>query len=92
MVDNENMNKIILAQINTLAGDIKENAQKIKKYISRAKNDGANLIIFPELSLLGYPFGDIIIRHKSIIKRQIEELNEIAAETNDIPIINLSTT
>ena len=84
MVDNENMNKIILAQINTLAGDIKENAQKIKKYISRAKNDGANLIIFPELSLLGYPFGDIIIRHKSIIKRQIEELNEIAAETNDI--------
>ncbi|MGM9993163.1 MAG: NAD(+) synthase [Candidatus Avigastranaerophilus sp.] len=78
------MRKIVLAQINTLAGDIKGNAAKIKEYISRAKQDNAGLIVFPELSLIGYPFGDIFIRHKSLIDRQLEELNDIKKETTGI--------
>lgn len=73
------MNKIILAQIDTLAGDIDGNSEKIKNYILRAKNDGSDLIVFPELALIGYPFGDIFIRHKTIIDRQIEALNQIAS-------------
>lgn len=78
------MNKIVLAQINTLAGDINGNAAKIKDYILRARKDGADLIVFPELSLLGYPFGDIFIRHKSIIEKEIKELNLIAEITDNI--------
>ena len=78
------MRKIVLAQINTLAGDIKGNAVKIKEYILRAKQDNAELIVFPELSLIGYPFGDIFIRHKSLIDRQLEELNDIKKETTGI--------
>ena len=41
------MRKIVLAQINTLAGDIKGNAVKIKEYILRAKQDNAELIVSP---------------------------------------------
>lgn len=78
------MNKIVLAQIDTIAGDINYNAEKICEYIKKARKDNANLIIFPELSLIGYPFGDIFIRHKSIIKRQLDALNNIALQTENI--------
>ena len=76
--------KIVLAQIDTIPGDISSNAEKIREYIKKAKEDKADLIIFPELSLMGYPFGDIFMRHKSIIEHQIAELNKIAAETKKI--------
>jgi NAD+ synthetase len=78
------MNKIVLAQINTIAGNISYNAEKIIACIKNAKNSNADLIIFPELALMGYPFGDIFIRHKSIIKRQLEALENIAKETQNI--------
>lgn len=78
------MNKIVLAQINTIAGNIQYNAERIISCIENAKKDNANLIIFPELALVGYPFGDIFIRHKSIITRQLEKLNEIAKLTTNI--------
>ena len=49
------MNKIVLAQINTVAGDIKNNAQKIADCIKSAVEQNADLIIFPEFALCGYP-------------------------------------
>lgn len=78
------MNKIILAQIDTIAGDIFHNSAKIKQAIINAKSQNAKLIIFPELSLFGYPFGDIFARHKSLIRVQLEELSEIAKLTDGI--------
>ena len=78
------MNRLVLAQINTLAGDIQGNAEKIINNIKKAKNNNADLIIFPELVLMGYPFGDIFVRHSSIIKKQLETLENIASETNNI--------
>ena len=81
------MNKIVLAQIDTMPGDVKSNDQKLKEYILRAKNDNADLIIFPELALIGYPFGDIFMRHKSIIDRELSELNKLAKETKNITAI-----
>lgn len=81
------MNKIVLAQINTIAGDIAFNTDKIIECIEKAKNNNADLIIFPELALMGYPFGDIFIRHKSIIKRQLEALNKITGECQNITVL-----
>ncbi len=77
------MNKIVLAQINTVAGDIKNNTQKIADCIKKAVEQNADLIIFPEFSLCGYPLGDIHLRHASIIKRQNEAIIELAKLTND---------
>ncbi len=81
------MNKIVLAQINTLAGNISGNAEKIIECIEKAKANKADLIIFPELALMGYPFGDIFIRHHSIVERQLEALEDIAAKTENITAV-----
>ena len=78
------MNKIVLAQINTIAGNISGNAEKITDCIEKAKAQNADLIIFPELALMGYPFGDIFVRHHSIVERQLEALEKIASKTDNI--------
>lgn len=78
------MSKIVLAQIDTIAGNIKYNKEKIIECIEKAKNENADLVIFPELALIGYPCGDIIIRHKSIINMQNEALEEIKNLTKNI--------
>ncbi len=78
------MNKTVLAQIDTIAGDISLNTDKIVNCIKKAQSENADLIIFPELALMGYPFGDIFIRHKSIITRQLKALNKIVKLTKNI--------
>jgi len=50
--------KVALAQISCLRGDKKANIQKIEDYTERAKQQGAELAIFPELSLTGYVVRD----------------------------------
>jgi NAD+ synthase (glutamine-hydrolysing) len=54
--------KIALAQINCIVGDIKGNANKILEYANRAHQNGASLIITPELALSGYPPEDLLFR------------------------------
>ena len=78
------MNKIILAQIDTIAGDIRYNSSKIKEAIKKAKEKKAKLIIFPQLALFGSTFGDILCRHKSLVNFQFQELEEIKNLTNGI--------
>lgn len=67
-----------------VAGDIKYNSKKIKENIRKAQDLKADLIIFPELILLGYPFGDIFTRHTSLVKEQLKELEEITELTQNI--------
>ncbi len=52
--------KIALAQINTHIGNISSNVYSIIQNIERAKRDGAQLIIFPELCICGYPPLDLL--------------------------------
>jgi NAD+ synthase (glutamine-hydrolysing) len=54
--------KIALAQINAIVGDIKGNADKILDYSKRAVQQGASLVITPELALCGYPPEDLLFR------------------------------
>ena len=81
------MNKIVLAQINTIAGNIENNAQKIIDCIKKAKDNDANIIIFPKFALTGFPFGDILKRHVSILKRQENALERIKEECENIVVI-----
>lgn len=53
--------RIILAQINTTVGDIQGNSRKILQGISHAKKMGAELVVFPELALCGYPPEDLLL-------------------------------
>ncbi len=59
--------KIALAQINPIIGDFDGNIQKILHYIEEARLKGADIVIFPELTLCGYPARDLLIRREFIV-------------------------
>lgn len=47
--------KFALAQSHFMVGDIQTNIEKMRSLAIEARDNGANIIIFPELALLGYP-------------------------------------
>ena len=52
--------KIALAQLNPVVGDIAGNTAKMLRYIDRAAAEGAELVVFAELSVVGYPPRDLL--------------------------------
>src|SRR5271154_6567302 len=58
--------KIALAQINTTIGAIPANSAKIVEFTQRARAAGAALAIFPELSVIGYPPKDLLLKPRFI--------------------------
>ena len=78
--------KIALGQINPTVGDFKGNGGKIIDFSRRAKSSGAGLVLFPELSVCGYPPRDLVER-SSFVAHNHESLEHIAAETRGIAVI-----
>jgi NAD+ synthase (glutamine-hydrolysing) len=78
--------KIALGQINPTVGDFRGNAAKIIEFARRAKDAGAGLILFPELSVCGYPPRDLVER-ASFVAHNGETVEKIAAETRGIAVI-----
>jgi NAD+ synthase/NAD+ synthase (glutamine-hydrolysing) len=78
--------KIALGQINPTVGDFSGNAAKIIEFAQRAKRAGAGLILFPELSVCGYPPRDLVER-SSFVARNRETTEQIASETQGISVI-----
>jgi len=78
--------KIALGQINPTVGDFSGNAAKIIQFALQARASGAGLILFPELSVCGYPPRDLVER-PSFVTRNRESAEKIAAETNGIVVI-----
>jgi NAD+ synthase (glutamine-hydrolysing) len=54
--------RLALAQINTTVGDLEGNAARIADFAGRARTEGADLVVFPELCLPGYPAEDLYLR------------------------------
>lgn len=78
--------KIALGQINPTVGDFAGNAAKIIDFSRRAQSAGAGLILFPELSVCGYPPRDLVER-SSFVAHNRESVERIAAETSGIAVI-----
>lgn len=78
--------KIALAQINQTIGDFQRNTEKICLYIERARNQGADLIVFPELAVTGYPPKDFL-DIPSFIDENLKALNQVANHVSDISAI-----
>jgi NAD+ synthase (glutamine-hydrolysing) len=78
--------KIALGQINPTVGDFSGNRNKIVEFAGRAQASGAGLILFPELSVCGYPPRDLVER-PSFVARNRETVEQIAAETRGIAVI-----
>lgn len=82
---NEKM-KVTIGQINTTNGDIAGNVAKILQGIEKAKADGSDLVVFPELSVHGYTSQDWFQDH-DIIRDCEKPLAEIVAATKGITAI-----
>ena len=72
--------KITLAQMNQTVGDLAANAAVMLAVRERAR--GADLIVFPELQLIGYPPEDLILK-PALVERAAAELEKLAATTAD---------
>jgi NAD+ synthase (glutamine-hydrolysing) len=78
--------RIALGQINPTVGDFAGNAAKIVDFAQRAQAAGAGLILFPELSVCGYPPRDLVERPSFVVHNR-ETAERIAAETRGIAVI-----
>ncbi len=78
--------KIALGQINPTVGDFTGNADNIVEFAQRAQAAGAAMVLFPELSVCGYPPRDLVER-TSFVARNREAIERIAARTRGIAVI-----
>jgi NAD+ synthase (glutamine-hydrolysing) len=78
--------RIALAQINPTVGDIPGNAALTLRFIERAKSAGAQLVVFPELSLIGYPPKDLLLK-PSFVQDNLQAVRNIAQQVHGIAAI-----
>jgi len=80
------MMRIVLAQLNPIVGDLAGNTQKILDAIAHAKKNKVDLVVFPELSLLGYPPEDLLLL-PHLVNAYIGQLPKIISETQGIAVV-----
>ncbi len=78
--------RISMAQINPTVGDLAGNQDKIIDSIGRAKKQGADLVVFPELAVTGYPPEDLVLKPQ-FVKGNLRTLQEIKKATRGITAI-----
>ena len=72
-----------LAQMNTVVGDLDGNRDRIVERLEEARDAGAELVLFPELAVTGYPPEDLLLR-PGFLRAAARTLDEIAAKTKGI--------
>jgi NAD+ synthase (glutamine-hydrolysing) len=75
--------RVALAQINTTVGDIDGNSHKIVDSLAEARRRGAQLVVFPELAVNGYPPEDLLLKTHFLAAGR-RALDEIAASVEDM--------
>ena len=78
--------RIALCQINTLVGDINGNRDKILANLEKCREEGCDLVAFPELALTGYPPEDLLLK-SGFIDDNLRALKEIAAKCEKITAV-----
>ena len=75
--------KIALAQFNPIVGDIRGNVARMSEFIERAKTAGAGLVVFGELSVVGYPPRDLL-RREGFVTDSLAGVEELARRCEGI--------
>jgi NAD+ synthase (glutamine-hydrolysing) len=75
--------RIALAQIDSVVGDIDGNAARIVDWLGRARDENADLVLFPELAVTGYPPEDLLLR-PGFVRAAQRAVEGIAKETRGI--------
>ncbi|HVP27685.1 MAG TPA: NAD+ synthase [Myxococcota bacterium] len=77
--------RVALAQINPTVGDLAGNRRLVEEAAAKAAAAGAELAVFPELALTGYPPMDLLERD-GFLRDQLRELEALAAASRDVAI------
>ena len=77
--------RIALAQADCALGDVGENTRRVRELLGRARAEGADLVVFPELMLTGYSLGQV----DEDVSRAVtdEEIAALAAETEGLACV-----
>jgi NAD+ synthase (glutamine-hydrolysing) len=72
--------RIALAQLNTTVGDLDGNVERMATWAARATSEGADVVLFPELAITGYPPEDLVLRSE-FVDDNLSALERLAKET-----------
>jgi NAD+ synthase (glutamine-hydrolysing) len=78
--------KIAMAQINTTVGDVCGNRDRVLRETENARLLGADLVVFPELCLTGYPPRDLLGIH-GFVDSNLQALQQIGARTDSMGVV-----
>ena len=78
--------RIALAQINVTVGDLPGNMSKIIDMVQRARESGANLVAFPELTVPGYPPEDLLLKPQFLVENR-QRMEQIAEASHGISVV-----
>lgn len=82
--------KLVMAQINTTVGDIEGNVNRIIEAAKSAKYEqDANIIVFPEMTITGYPPEDLLYRDSLYdrVNQGLETISSVSAELDDMVLV-----
>jgi NAD+ synthase (glutamine-hydrolysing) len=79
--------RLALCQINATVGDLAGNAERIRAGIEAAKLEGAQLVLFPELALTGYPPEDLLLREHFLTDTGAQLQQLVAAAAGIVAIV-----
>jgi NAD+ synthase (glutamine-hydrolysing) len=75
--------RLALAQLDLVVGDLDANEAKLRDYLARARDAGAQLVLFPELAVTGYPPEDLLLK-RHFLEDARARLDGIAADARGI--------
>ncbi len=78
--------RLALAQINSVVGDIDGNAARISDWVERARTEEADLVLFPELAVTGYPAEDLLLR-PGFVRAARKAVDEIARRARGVTVL-----
>src|SRR5260370_3472290 len=75
--------RVALAQVNPVVGDLEGNARLVIEWIGRAREQGADVVCFPELGLTGYPPEDLVLK-RSFVRDNLKQLDGVTKASKAI--------
>ncbi len=78
--------RIGLAQINAVVGDFPGNAKRLLQAYRECLDKGAELVVTPEMSLVGYPPRDLVFKSQ-FVPKCLQALDYLASETREVPLL-----
>jgi NAD+ synthase (glutamine-hydrolysing) len=78
--------RIALAQVNPVVGDLEGNARVVIDWMGRARDQGADVVCFPELVLTGYPPEDLVLK-RSFVRDNLRQLDIVAKASKGITAV-----